>query len=102
MSRAAAMSGGNSGSIEMQPETWNPPIATCTPAARNWRGEVDGARELVRLHPDQADEPAIGRLDAADDALDRDDGVALVIGVDLDVRHPDPSARRAAASCAIA
>jgi hypothetical protein len=43
------------------------------------------ARKLVRLHPDQADKPAIGRVDAPRDFLYRDDGVALVIGVDLDL-----------------
>ena len=54
--------------------------------------ELDRARELVRLHPDQADQPGIGRGDAAGDLLYRDDGVALVIGVDVDLdigaEHP--------------
>ncbi len=63
--------------------------------------DIDRPRKLVRLHADQAHEPAIGRLDAPDDALDRDHRVALVIGVDLD-RDIGTERRRAAASCAIA
>ena len=47
-------------------------------------GQVHRARELVRLHADEADEPGIGALDPPDDAPHRDDGVALVIGADLD------------------
>lgn len=48
------------------------------------RGEVHRPRELVRLHPEETDEPGIGGFDAPDDLADRDDGVALVIGADVD------------------
>src|SRR5439155_44612 len=54
----------------------------------HWNGkprrQVHRARELVRLHAHEADEPGIGAPDPPDDALHRDDRVALVIGVDLD------------------
>ena len=65
--------GGSSGSIEMQPETWNPPITTGTPAARNCAREIERARKLVRLHADEADEARAGRSDLPDRALDVDD-----------------------------
>ena len=54
------------------------------PASRNWRGQIHCARELVRLHADQAYEPGIGAFDPPNDPLDRDDRVALVIGLDVD------------------
>jgi hypothetical protein len=44
--------------------------------------EVECARKLVRLHADQADEAAARRADALDHALNVDDRVALVIGLD--------------------
>ena len=47
-------------------------------------GDRHRPRELVRLHPDEADEPAIRRLDTARDLFYRDDRVALVVGVDFD------------------
>ena len=47
--------------------------------------EIERARILVRLHADQADEARAGGADLSDRALDVDDGVALVIGVDLDI-----------------
>ena len=49
-------------------------------------GKIERARELVRLHPDQADKTAARLADFTDRALDVDDGVALVIGLDLDIR----------------
>ena len=55
--------------------------------------QIHRPRKLVRLHADQADEPGLGVLDAPDDPLDRDDRVALVIGVDFD---RDIGAERAA------
>jgi hypothetical protein len=45
---------------------------------------IDRPRKLVRLHADQAYDPAIGRLDTPNDALDWDYRMALVIGVNLD------------------
>ena len=56
-----ASSGGSSGSIARQPLTWNPPMPTWMPAARERPRDVDGARELVGLHADEADEPASAR-----------------------------------------
>ncbi len=46
--------------------------------------QIHRPRKLVRLHADEADEPGVGRLDPPDDAANRDNGVALVIGLDLD------------------
>ena len=53
-------------------------------------GHVHGARKLVRLHADQADHPArlaiaVALAQPLDDVLDRDDGVGLVIGPDLEL-----------------
>ena len=47
--------------------------------------EIEGARKLVRLHPDQPDKPAAVGLDALRHRLDVDDLVALVIGFEFDV-----------------
>ena len=52
-------------------------------------GEIDGARELVRLHPDEADQGAAAfAADHADDLVGPHPPVGLVIGVeaDFDVR----------------
>src|SRR6516162_276414 len=46
--------------------------------------QIHRARELVRLHTDQANEPGIGTPDPPDDPADRDHRVAFVIGPDLD------------------
>jgi hypothetical protein len=59
------------------------------PSSAKLRGHIDGARKLVRLHTDQANEAAIRRLDPPRDFLDRDDRMALVIGADLE-RHIRP------------
>ncbi len=48
-------------------------------------GDVDGTGELVGLDPDEADETAACLLDPLDDAGHVDDGVAFVIGLDVDV-----------------
>ena len=47
--------------------------------------QIDGARKLVRLHADEADEAGARRLDPIDDAANVDDRVALVEGFDLDL-----------------
>ncbi len=57
------------------------------PGRAERRGQIHRPRELVRLHPDEADEAGIGRLDAPDDVADRDDRVALVIGPQIRARH---------------
>ena len=49
------------------------------PGRAELRGQIHRPRELVRLHPDEADQAGIGRLDAPNDVADRDDRVALVI-----------------------
>ena len=69
----------------MQPLTWKPPITTGTSGCAEVAREIERARILVRLHADQADEAAAGFADVAHDALDVDDGVALVIGFDVDI-----------------
>ena len=46
--------------------------------------DVERARKLIRLHPDQRDHAAVGQ-DAARDRGNVDDGVALVVNLDLDV-----------------
>ena len=46
--------------------------------------EVEGARVLIRLHANEADETRAGGADFSDRALDVDDGVAFVVGIDLD------------------
>ncbi len=67
--------------------------------------EIERARELVRLHADQADETRARRLDATDGARHVDDGVAFVIGLDLDF-HIGPehalSAQAASRPCTLA
>ena len=67
----------------MQPETWNPPMQTGRPGGQEWPGEVDGARKLVRLHPDEADQhPSAGAAHHADDPVRAHPPVRLVIRVD--------------------
>ena len=49
-------------------------------------GDVDGARELVRLHADQTDHAEIAVLaEQLDDIIDPDPGVGLVEGCDVDL-----------------
>ena len=48
-------------------------------------GEVERARILVGLHADQRHEAAARIANVARDALGVDDGVALVIGFDVDL-----------------
>jgi len=47
---ASRMSAGNSGSMAMQPDTWKPPMPNREACGDEWPGEIDRARELVRLH----------------------------------------------------
>src|SRR5260370_1449053 len=47
--------------------------------------KIERARELVRLNPNQPDKAAAGPLDIAHDTADRDDGIHLVIWLDLDI-----------------
>ncbi len=55
------------------------------PAFAEFTAEIERARILVRLHADQPDHAAAGGADALRHALDIDDGVALVAGLDLDI-----------------
>ena len=66
---ASLMSAGISGSIEMQPETWKPPMQTWQAGRAERPREIDRARELVRLHADQPDQRR-ARPRAADHADD--------------------------------
>ena len=54
-------------------ETWNPPITTGMPAARNWRARSSARGILVRLHADQPDKARARGADLPDRALDVDD-----------------------------
>ena len=54
------------------------------PGGAELAGEIERAGKLVGLHADQADEAGFGTADLANGALDVDDGVALVIGLDVD------------------
>ena len=47
--------------------------------------EIERARILVRLHADEADETCARRADLPDRALDVDDRVAFVVGIDVDI-----------------
>ena len=77
---------GSSGSMAMQPLTWKPPITTGTPAARNWRPRSSARGNWLDCTPTSADQAAAGGADAlARWPLDIDDGVALVVGLDLDI-----------------
>ena len=81
---ASWMSSGISFSIARQPETWNPPMTTWTPGRAQRPGDIECAREFVRLHaddPDKAEAAVVGdlravmsrRLDARVGLIDRDD-----------------------------
>ncbi len=56
--------------------------------------DIHGARKLVRLHPDDADQrPAAPALEVADDPAREHAAIGLVVGVDLD---PDARAQNLA------
>ena len=60
-------------------------------------GEIDGARELVGLHADQADQRlAAAALDVGDDAVGADPRIGLVERLDDDVDVRPQTPRRAA------
>ena len=67
------------------PLTWNPPITTGSLAVAELPGDIDGTGKLIGLDADKADKAAARSLDAADGALDVDDRIALVIGLDVDI-----------------
>ncbi len=75
------------GSIAMQPDTWNPPIATWMPCAAQPSRDVHRARKLIALHADEGDQsqPA-SRLDPRRDPLGTDASVGLVRFEDVDRR----------------
>ena len=52
-----------------------------------WVGDIDGARKLIRLHADEADQgTAAGLVDLADDAVRAYPPVRLVVRVQTDFR----------------
>ena len=51
-------SGGSSGSIDRQPLTWNPPITTGSPAARNWRPRSSARGNWLDWTPTRPMKPA--------------------------------------------
>ena len=60
-------------------------MPTWMPRSRNGRGDVERARELVRLHADQHHHAGTGGLDHRRQACRTDAGIGLVEGVDLDL-----------------
>ena len=82
MSIASWMSAGISFSIDRQPDTWKPPIATGMPGGAETPRDVHGAGELVRLHADQAEKRAVGALISAITLFERNDHVGLVVRPD--------------------
>ena len=76
-----------SGSIAMQPLTWKPPMHDRDARGAQRPGDVDGARKLVGLHADQADQPAAAarRGSARMIALGPDARVGLVPDRDPDL-----------------
>ena len=98
---ASLMSSGSSFSMARQPETWKPPIMTCTPArARSAR--YRGRGEFVRLHADQADQAEAAVLgDAPRDLARAHAGIGLVDGHDVDRSRARAAAARRAERKAI-
>src|SRR5271166_1084516 len=83
-SSASLSSGVNSFSMAMQPLTWNPPIATGTPRARNWRA-IAMARKLIRLNAYKADDAGMARTPyALCNSLNGDLDVHVIVGVHRD------------------
>ena len=80
------MSAGSSGSMEMQPEMWKPPMQTGRPAVEKRLGQIDRARKLVRLHADQADQAAAAfAADHVDDLAGADAPVGLIVSMQADI-----------------
>ena len=97
ISCASRISGGISGSIERQPETWKPPMQTGRPAARNGRARSTARGNWLDCTPTRPISalPPVLRI-IADDPVGPDPPVGLVIGVeaDLDVRAEHLAALR--------
>ena len=55
---ASFRSGGSSGSMDRQPLTWNPPITTGSPAARNWRPRSSARGNWLDCTPTSPTKPA--------------------------------------------
>ena len=55
------------------------------PGGAEFTGDIERAGKLIGLHADETDEAGFGIADLANGALDVDDGVALVIGLDVDI-----------------
>ena len=89
---ACFRSSGISGSIARQPETWKPPIATWTPAARNGAGDVTARGNWFDCTPTSADEAetAVAR-DRSGDVFWPDPRIGLVDGDRFRYRHLRPA-----------
>ena len=74
-------------SIDRQPDTWNPPMATGMPASRNGRAMSSARGILVGLHADQPDqaEIAVALRTRRDQRRDVDARIGLVDRFDIDV-----------------
>ena len=86
-SRQASRSTALPSSIDRQPDTWKPPIATANAGRTERPRNIERARILVRLHADQRHqaEIAVARGSARSSAGMFDAGVGLVDDVDLDL-----------------
>ena len=92
---ASRISGGISGSMAMQPETWKPPMQTGRPAARNGRARSTARGnwfDCTPTRPISARPPVLA--DHADDPVGPHAPVGLVIGVRGGSRRPGPSTWR--------
>ena len=60
-------------------------MTTGTPQGAELPAEVERARKLVGLDPDETDHATAGGANTPGDGADVDDRVALVVGFDLDI-----------------
>ena len=82
---ASRKSAGSSGSIARQPLTWNPPMATWTPAARNWRARSRRRGNWFVCTPAKTTSPKLPvASESLDDPIGADAGVDLVHDRDVD------------------
>jgi hypothetical protein len=89
-------------SMDRQPETWKPPIATGNAGVAERLGDIERTRILVRLHADQRHHAEIVVcLQKAEQRRNVDAGVGLVDDGDVDADAFGPSTSRAAQSAAM-
>ena len=76
----------SSGSMARQPDTWNPPIITGTPAARNGRAMSSARGNWFDCTPADAEQPNPPWRGTSEQLLDLDPAVDLVDHRDVDRR----------------